>query len=170
MKFAMENISIQSISRKIHVIRGQRVMLDSDLAELYEVETFNLNKAVKRNIERFPADFMFQLTNQEFKNLIFQFGISSSAHGGRRKLPYVFTQEGVAMLSGVLKSARAIKVNIEIMRTFVELREIVNTDRDLAKKLIRLEGKYDDQFKVVFDAIRQLMHPSSPTPKRRIGF
>lgn len=144
-------------------------MLDSALAQLYDVETFNLNKAVKRNIERFPADFMFQLTNQELRDLTFQIGISSSEHGGRRSLPFVFTQEGVAMLSGVLKSPRAVQVNIEIMRAFVHLRELMESNKELAGKLIELEKKYDGQFKVVFEAIRQLMNPMLPTKRRKIG-
>ena len=144
-------------------------MLDSDLASLYEIETFNFNKAVKRNAVRFPGDFMFQLTAEEHRNLIFQSGISSSGHGGRRHMPFVFTEQGVAMLSSVLRSQRAVLVNIEIMRTFVRLREILATHKDLARKLAELESKYDRQFKVVFDAIRRLM--AEPEPKRRsIGF
>ena len=119
----MDIVPAEIIQRKILIIRGRKVMLDRDLAELYEVETFNLNKAVKRNIERFPEDFMFQLNDEEFKNLIFHFGISS--WGGTRKLPYAFTENGVAMLSSVLNSKRAIQVNISIMRTFTHLRELL---------------------------------------------
>jgi len=158
------------IEQKIHLIRGQRVLLDSDLARLYGVTTFNLNKAVKRNLDRFPQDFMFQLSKDEFESLIFQSGISKAGRGGRRFPPYAFTEQGVAMLSSVLQSKRAVHVNIEIMRAFVRLREILGTHKDLARKLEELEKKYDEQFRVVFEAIRQLMAPSESPPKRRIGF
>jgi len=154
------------IERKILLIRGQKVMLDSDLAELYGVETSNLNKAVKRNIDRFPEDFMLQLTKEEADSLRFQIGMSKTeGRGGRRYLPYAFTEQGVAMLSSVLNSKRAVQVNIAIMRVFVKLREMIASNKELAKKLDNLEKKYDTQFKVVFDAIRQLMTPSEP--KRR---
>ncbi len=144
-------------------------MLDSDLAELYGVETLNLNKAVKRNIDRFPPDFMFQVTKDEVKTLTFQIGISkSSSRGGRRYLPFVFTEQGIAMLSTVLKSKRAVQVNIAIMRAFVNLREMIASHKDLAKKLEALEMKYDAQFRVVFDAIRELMAPPDED-KRKIG-
>ena len=158
------------IERKIFLIRGKKVILDSDLASLYEVTTGNLNKAVRRNLDRFPQDFMFQLTDQEFKNLIFQTGISS--WGGKRKLPFAFTENGVAMLSGVLNSKRAIQVNIQIMRTFTRLREILNTHEALRQKLAQMERKYDSQFKVVFDAIRELMPPPRPpaSQRKKIGF
>lgn len=142
-------------------------MLDRDLAELYGVLTKNLNKAVSRNSERFPGDFMFQLTPEEFKNLKFQIG--TSRWGGTRKLPHAFTEQGVAMLSSVLKSKRAVHVNIEIMRVFVKLRQLLLTHADLARKLNALEKKYDAQFRVVFDAIRELMTPVEK-PKRKIGF
>jgi len=145
-------------------------MLDSDLAELYGVETSNLNKAVKRNIDRFPTDFMFQLSKQEAERLRFQDGTSNTGRGGRRYRPYVFTEQGVAMLSSVLRSKQAVQVNIAIMRTFVRLREMLASHKKLARKLEELERKYDAQFKVVFDAIRQLMVPSTPAQKRRIGF
>ena len=163
-------VSVEVIATKILVIRGKRVMLDRDLAKLYGVTTFNLNKAVKRNLKRFPNDFMYQLTRQEVKNLIFHFGISS--WGGVRKLPYVFTQEGIAMLSGVLNSERAIKVNILIMRAFVKLRRLLLSHKELAIKLEALEKKYvnhDEKIKKIFEAIRQLMLPPEE-PKRRIGF
>jgi len=154
------------IERKILLIRGQKVMLNSDLAELYGVETSNLNKAVKRNIDRFPEDFMLQLTKEEADSLRFQIGMSKTeGRGGRRYLPYAFTEQGVAMLSSVLNSKRAVQVNIAIMRVFVKLREMIASNKELAKKLDNLEKKYDTQFKVVFDAIRQLMTPSEP--KRR---
>ena len=142
-------------------------MLDKDLAELYEVETKMLNRAVKRNLDRFPGDFMFQLTAEEGNNLRYQNGTSS--WGGRRYSSYAFTEQGVAMLSSVLRSKRAVLVNIEIMRAFVRLRQILGAHADLARKLAALERKYDSQFKAVFDAIRELMTPP-PAKKRPIGF
>ena len=163
-------IPLERIEQYIHLFRGHRVMLDSDLAELYGIETFNLNKAVKRNIDRFPQDFMFRLTADEGRALRFQIGMSKhKGRGGRRYLPYVFTEQGVAMLSSVLRSKRAVQVNIEIMRAFVRLRQLLATNAQLARKLEVLEKKYDTQFKVVFDAIRQLMTPAEPN-KRKIGF
>ena len=150
------------VERRIFLIRGQKVMLDFDLAELYRVPTKSLNLAVKRNADRFPEDFMFQLTVDEVAGLRFHFG-------GRRYLPYAFTEQGVAMLSSVLRSSRAVQVNIAIMRTFVRLREMLLSNAELARKLAALENKYDAQFKVVFDAIRELMLPPVP-PKRQIGF
>ena len=153
-------------------------MLDADLAELYGVETRALIQAVKRNLSHFPADFMFQLTKEEFESLRSQIvisnsqsqsAISSSGRGGRRHLPYAFTEQGMAMLSSVLKSKQAVKVNIEIMRAFVRLRQILASNAQLARKLEALEKKYDAQFKVVFDAIRQLMAPAEPS-RRKIGF
>ena len=161
-------IQVQSIEKSIRLIRTQKVMLDADLAHLYEVETRVLVQAVKRNLDRFPEDFMFQLTDKEFRNLRSQDGISSS-WGGRRTAPYAFTEQGVAMLSSVLNSPRAVQVNIEIMRTFVRIREMLVSHRELSKRLSEMEKKYDHQFKVVFDAIRQLMAPPAK-PKRRIGF
>lgn len=144
-------------------------MLDSDLAVLYGVETKALTRAVRRNIARFPSDFMFQLTKQEFEDLRGQIG-TSNERGGRRYPPYAFTEQGVAMLSSVLHSTRAVQVNIEIMRTFVQLRQILATHIDLARKLTALEKKYDAQFKAVFDAIRALMAPPQPKKKHPIGF
>lgn len=164
-----ELLPAEVIERKIYLIRGHKVMLDNDLAALYEVETKVLLQAVKRNIQRFPEDFMFQLNDQEFMNLKSQFVTSSSGHGGRRYLPYVLTEQGVAMLSSVLKSERAVQVNIAIMRTFVKLRQMLVSDVELARKLATMENKYDSQFKVVFDAIRELMRPPE-TKKRKIGF
>lgn len=159
-------IPVETIEKKILLIRGEKVMLDADLAELYGVETFNLNKAVKRNIDRFPSDLMVQLTKEEANSLRFHIGMSkTSGRGGRRYLPYAFTEQGVAMLSSVLNSKRAVQVNIAIMRAFVKLREMLATHKDLARKLNEMEKKYDAQFKVVFDAIRQLMIP--PEKKRR---
>jgi hypothetical protein len=165
-------IPAERIERAILIIRGQKVMLDRDLAELYRVETFNLNKAVKRNLSRFPEDFMFQLSDEEAEALRFQIGMSKpTGRGGRRYLPYAFTEQGVAMLSSVLRSERAVQVNIAIMRAFVRLRELLATHKDLARKLDELEKKYDSQFQVVFEAIKQLMAPpSEPEKKRRIGF
>ena len=166
-----EMISRDPIERKIFMIRGQKVMLDSDLAQLYGVTTFNLNKAIKRNIERFPGDFMFQLSTEETKGLIFQIGISKiTGRGGRRYSPYAFTEQGVAMLSSILRSKRAAHVNIEIMRAFVRLREILSAHKDLARRLDKLERKYDTRFRRVFDAIRGLMAPPPAPPRKRIGF
>ena len=156
--------------RRIFLVRNLRVMFDYDLAELYGVETGALNRAVKRNADRFPPDFMLQLTAEETENLRCQIGISSSDYGGRRYLPHAFTEQGVAMLSSVLRSERAAQVNIAIMRAFVRLRELLLTNADLARKLAALEAKYDAQFKVVFDAIRQLMAPPPASPKPEIGF
>jgi len=160
-------IPTERIERAILLIRGHRVILDRDIAALYGVVTRDLNKAVTRNLDRFPDDFMIQLTRSEFKNLKFQFGTSS--WGGTRKLPRAFTEQGVAMLSSVLRSKRAVQVNIEIMRAFVRLREMIGSHKSLARRLDELEKKYDGQFKVVFDAIRELMTPPK-APVRRIGF
>lgn len=146
-------VPIEMIERKIYLIRGQKEMLDSDLAELYGVPTKVLIQAVKRNIKRFPPDFMFQLKNQEVASLRSQIVTSSLEHGGRRYLPYVFTEQGVAMLSSVLNSERAVQVNILIIRAFVKLREMIASNKELAKRLDELEKKYDAQFKVVFDTI-----------------
>ena len=152
------------------VVRGEKVMLDADLAMLYDVPTKALNQAVKRNLKRFPADFMFQLTREEVETLnLSQFVTGSQKHRDPRYPPYAFTEHGVAMLSSVLNSDRAIEVNILIMRAFGRLREMVASHKDLAWKLDALEGKYDAQFRVVFDAIRQLMEPPK-TKKRSIGF
>lgn len=155
------------VEGKILVVRGQKAMLDSDLAALYEVETKVLNQAVKRNQQRFPEDFMFQLTAEEEASLRSQ--SVTSKRGGRRYRSYAFTEQGVAMLSSVLNSERAIQVNIAIMRAFVKLRQILSTHKDLARRLEAMEKKYDAQFKVVFDALRQLMEPIPSSPKR-IGF
>lgn len=160
-------VPIELIEKKILLIRGHKVMLDSDLAVLYGVTTKRLNEQVRRNLRRFPLDFMFQLTSDEAESLRSQF--ATSKRGGRRYLPYVFTEQGVAMLSSVLNSERAIEVNILIMRAFVKLREMLATHKDLAKKLEEMEKKYDEQFKVVFEAIYELMKPPEPK-KRQIGF
>ncbi|HOD97434.1 MAG TPA: ORF6N domain-containing protein [Syntrophales bacterium] len=163
-------VPVETIEKKILLIRDEKVMLDSSLAILYGVETREIVQAVKRNIGRFPDDFMFQLTAEEFDLLRSQSVISKPVgRGGRRYLPYAFTEQGVAMLSSVLKSERAIKVNIEIMRSFVNLRRMLSSNAELARNLAALEKKYDLQFKAVFDAIRQLMAPPV-NPKRKIGF
>lgn len=148
------------------MLRGHRVILDRDLAALYQVTTSGLNKAVSRNRERFPEDFMLQLTSHELRDLKFQFGTSS--WGGTRKPPKAFTEQGIAMLSGVLRSARAVRVNIEIMRAFVRLRGLLAANEELARKLRALEARYDSQFKLVFQAISDLM--ATPTSRKRIGF
>jgi hypothetical protein len=159
------------IERSILMIRGHRVLLDMDLAELYGVETRALVQAVKRNLSRFPPDFMFQLSKAEFQDWRSQFVMSNPATKmGLRRPPYAFTEQGVAMLSSVLRSRRAVAANIEIMRAFVRLREMLAGHADLARRLEELERKYDGQFRAVFDAIRQLMTPPSSGPKRRIGF
>jgi len=163
-------IPMEIIERKIFLIRGQKVMLDKDLAQLYDVGTRELNKAVKRNVDRFPSDFMFLLSKEEFQNLMFHFG--TSRWGGTRKPPYVFTEQGVAMLSSVLRSKRAVQVNITIMRAFVRLRELLATHKDIALKLDELEKKFathDKHIRSIFEAIRQLMAPA-PKPTREIGF
>ncbi|MFA5725658.1 MAG: ORF6N domain-containing protein [Candidatus Omnitrophota bacterium] len=159
-------ISMEVITSKIFEVRGKKVMLDSDLAKLYDVQTKVLIQAVKRNIGRFPDDFMYQLTWQEFMNLRSQ--IVTSSFGGRRYLPYVFTQEGVAMLSSVLNSERAIKVNIQIMRAFVQLRRMLLTNQDLRRKIEVMEKRYDRQFLIVFEAIKKLLEP--PKHTRAVGF
>lgn len=159
------------ISRTMMVFRGHRVILDSVLAELYQVELKALNQAVKRNSGRFPDDFMFQLTADEVGSLRSQFVTLENGRGKHSKyLPYAFTEQGVAMLSSVLRSPRAIHVNIEIMRAFVRMRQLVSSSPDLVRKLDALERKYDAQFKVVFTAIKQLMMPVEPKKKRQIGF
>jgi len=172
-------MEISKIGELIYVVRGQRVMIDADLAVLYGVRTKELNKAVKRNSRRFPADFMFQLVPTESESLRFQSGTSNKGRGGRRYLPRVFSEQGVAMLSTVLQSERAVLVNIEIMRTFVRLRQVLSTHKDLADRMERVErglgsheavlGKHAEQIRFVFDAIRRLMAPSARRGKR-IGF
>jgi len=162
-------VPMERIEKRIYLFRGKKVMIDSHLAELYGVQTKVLVQAVKRNIDRFTEDFMFQLTKDEFDTLRSQFVTSNERRGGRRYLPYAFTEQGIAMLSSVLYSKRAIRVNIQIMRAFVRLREMIISHKELAKKLEALEKRYDAQFKVVFDAIRQLMAPPEK-PRRKIGF
>lgn len=163
-------LSDDVVINKIHLVRKQKVMLDKDLAELYDVTTGNLNKAVKRNLSRFPEDFMFRLTDKEFKDLIFQNGTSS--WGGTRKMPYAFTEQGVAMLSSVLNSERAVLVNIHIIRVFTRIRELLSTHKDVLLKLEQLERavvQHDGEIKVIFDHLRELLNPPSE-PRRKIGF
>jgi hypothetical protein len=160
------------IERAIHVVRGQRVMLDSDLPKLYGVTTRRLNEQLSRNKERFPQDFAFQLTQQEFASLMSQIAISKTGRGGRRKRPWVFTEQGVAMLSSVLRSPTAVKVNIEIMRTFVRLRRLMATPGELVEQLTKLAETvqlHDDQIKVVTQVLQQMLEKPEPQ-KRRIGF
>jgi ORF6N domain len=189
----MPNIAAKpaSIAPLVMLIRGEKVLLDSDLARLYGVEARALNQAVARNRKRFPVDFMFRLTTEEWERLKYQAGISSvravagsgtnssqtvmssGKHRGRAYRPYAFTEQGVAMLSSVLRSPRAVEVNIAIMRTFVQLRRLMDSNRDLARKIERMEKKYDEQFAVVFDAIKKLIADDEVRkvqPKRRIGF
>ena len=166
----MEVIPQQIIESKILFIRGKKVMLDKDLAVLYGVETRVLNQAVRRNINRFPEDFMFQLTKEEMDIWKSQIVISNKEKMGLRKMPSAFTENGVAMLSSVLNSERAIKVNIQIMRTFTKIREMLATHKELRRKIEEMEKKYDAQFKVVFDAMRQLMIEPPLKTRKRIGF
>src|SRR6267142_1051955 len=165
-------VLVSLIERRIYLIRGLKVMIDTDLAQLYGVPTYRLNEAVKRNRKRFPADFMFQLNKKENESLTSQFAISKKGRGGRRTLPYAFTEQGVSMLSSVLNSERAIQVNIVIMRAFVKLRQILESNEELNRKfalVIRRLAAHDKYFSVVFDEIKKLT--TQPTPvRRRIGF
>jgi len=160
-------VPMEVIARVILVLRGEKVILDRDIARLYGVETRTLVQAIRRNQERFPEDFMFQLTEEEVSNLRYQSGTSS--WGGSRYRPYAFTEQGVAMLSGVLRSERAVRVNVEVMRAFVRLRRMAASQEDLARKIEALEEKYDSKFSVVFDALRELMAAPEPSD-RPIGF
>jgi hypothetical protein len=162
-------VPVELIERRIFILRGHKVMLSMDLASLYEVEPRVLVQAVKRNLERFPSDFMFQLDSKEFENLKSQL-VTSSWGGMRRAMPYAFTEQGVAMLASVLHSGRAIQVNIEIMRAFVRLRKLLATHVDLARKIAALEDKYDTQFKMVFEAINELMSEPDEDKKPPIGY
>ena len=159
----------ERIEAKILFIRGKKVIMDRDLAVLYGVETGALNQAVRRNIKRFPEDFMFQLNKQEMMNWISQFVISNSNAMGLRKRPYVFTEQGIAMLSSVLKSERAIQVNIQIMRTFTKLREMLATNKELREKIEKLEKKSGSRFKVIFNVIKRLLAEDAE-PKTSIGY
>lgn len=170
-KAAKALVPRERIERAILLIRGQKVLLDNDLAELYGVETKVLNQAVKRNLARFPEDFMFQLTPEELENWRSQIVTSNPAmRMGLRRAPYAFTEQGVAMLSSVLNSPRAIAVDIEIVRAFVRLRELLSSHAELVRRFDALEAKYDGQFRAVFEAIRQLMIPPETSKKKRIGF
>jgi ORF6N domain len=160
-------IPVERIEKAILLIRGEKIILDSTLAEMYGVETKQLKRAVRRNINRFPSDFMFELTKEEFDGLRYQFGTSN--RGGARYRPMAFTEQGVAMLSSILNSNRAIEVNILIMRAFVRLRGMISTHKELLRKLEDMEKKYDEQFQVVFEAIRQLMTPPE-RERKKIGF
>ena len=168
----MSLIPAERIEKSILLIRDQKVMMDFQLAEMYGVPVKRLNEQVRRNIDRFPVDFMFSLTSDEAQALRSQFATLKKTRGAHSKfLPKAFTEQGVAMLSSVLRSPQAVQVNIAIMRAFVKLREMLLSHKDLARKLATMESKYDAQFKVVFDAIRQLMEPPpAPVKKRRIGF
>ncbi len=164
-------VPVEQVEKLIHLARGEKVLLDSDLATLYGVTTGNLNKAVKRNQLRFPSDFMFQLSDEEAAGLIFQSG-TSKHRGGRRHNPYAFTEQGVAMLSSVLRSDRAVQVNVAIMRAFVSLRRMLSANEALARKLAELEQRlegHDQAIRSLFDAIRQLMAPPAK-PQKQIGF
>ena len=166
-------ISIEIIAQKIFVIRGQKVMFDHDLAELYKVPTKSPNLAVKRNISRFPEDFMFQLKRHEVEALRFQIETSKQGRGGRRYLPYVFTEQGVAMLSSVLHSERAVQVNIQIMRTFTKLKEFIMNHRELSIRLDTLEkkfGEHDEKIRIIFEVIKRLLDAPPEPKKGRIGF
>jgi hypothetical protein len=169
MATPLSAIPPERVEKTILLVRGQRVILDADLATLYGVETRTLLQTVRRNIERFPEDFAFQLSADEYRNLRSQ-SVISSLHGGRRYLPFVFTEQGVAMLSSVLRSDRAVAVNIEIMRAFVRLRQLLATHADLARRLDELESKYDEQFRIVFDAIRELMREPKDPKRPPIGY
>ena len=162
-------IAVENITDKIFMIRGHRVMIDRDLAELYGVETKQLKRAVRRNIDRFPIDFMFEFTKEELSNWRCQIGTSNSIKMGLRHSPMAFTEQGVAMLSSVLNSKRAIQVNIEIMRTFTRLRSMLAGHKELEKRIDAMEEKYDEQFRVVFTAIKQML-TEEEKPKRKIGF
>lgn len=162
-------VPVERIESRILLIRGHKVMLDSDLAELYRVSTKRLNEQVRRNRERFPEDFMFQLTPEETEALRSQFATSNRGRGGRRYRPYAFTEHGAVMLASVLNSPVAVQASIQVVRAFIRLREILATHKELARKLAELEQKYDRQFKVVFDAIRELMAPPKKE-RKEIGF
>lgn len=165
----IRTVRAEEIVAAIHVVRGQRVMLDSDLAVLYGVTTGRLNEQVKRNRGRFPADFMFRLQATEARSLISQFAISNSGRGGRRKLPNVFTEHGAVMLASVLNTPIAVATSVEVVRAFLRLRQLLESNAELARKLDALEKRYDGQFRVVFEAIRELMNPP-PAPAKRVGF
>ena len=169
MSESIVRVPVERIEKAIFLIRGEKVMLDRDLAALYEIPTKALKQAVRRNIDRFPDDFMFVIDSTEFESWRSQFVTSEADRKGLRHPPMAFTEQGVAMLSSVLNSARAVQVNIAIVRTFVRLRQMLTSHADLRGKLAEMERKYDHRFKVVFDAIRQLMTPTEPK-RKQIGF
>ncbi len=169
MSKAQKNISVipvERIASRIYLIRGEKVMLDSDLAELYGVTTARLNEQVKRNQARFPKDFAFQLSSQEFESLISQIATSNAGRGGRRKIPWAFTEHGVAMLSSVLRSKRAVQVNVAIVRTFIKLRQMLATHEDIARKVAR----HDKEIQILFEQVKRLLLPPDPGKKNPIGF
>ena len=168
MTRALATIPVEPIKNAILFIRGERVILDSDLAGLYGVTTARLNQQVKRNLARFPGDFMFQLTRKEYESLMLQIA-TSKGRGGRRKIPNVFTEHGAIMAANVLNSKRAVQASVQVVRAFIRLRQMLTSNAELAHKLGEMERQYDAQFKVVFDAIRQLMTPPPPQ-RKQIGF
>jgi len=166
-------IPVEAIEQRIFLIRRQRVILDADLARIFGVPTFRLNEAIKRNRERFPEDFMFQLTPEERADLTSQIAISKKGRGGRRSLPFAFTEHGVLMAANILKSDRAVRMSVQVVRAFVKLREMLASHKELAQKLRELEQRianHDTDIQAIVSAIRQLMAPPEPPPKRRIGF
>jgi phage regulator Rha-like protein len=169
MSKAIARIQVKHIESMILYVRGEKVILDSDLAVLYGVSTTRLNEQINRNKRRFPADFVFRLTKEEWDSLMSQFAISKTGRGGRRKLPYVFTEHGAIMVANVLSSERAVEVSVRVVRAFVKLRQLLASNSELSRKLNELEKKYDHQFKIVFEAIRQLMIPP-PAKTKPIGF
>lgn len=176
MKKKLSLIPVERIENIIYVIRGQRVMMDEDLAQLYGVPTKRFNEQIYRNIDRFPEDFAFQLTKEEWGNLRSQFATSSSAHGGRRYLPYVFTEHGVVMLANVLRSKRATIISVEVVRAFIRFRQMLASHQEFAKEIITIKSftlkyaqKTDQEFRKVWRAIEKLSEPP-PKPERRIGF
>jgi hypothetical protein len=166
---ALVQVPTEFVENAILLVRGERVILDADLAKLYGVTTARLNQQVKRNLERFPSDFMFELTKKEYESLMLQIATSSVTHGGRRKLPFVFTEHGAIMAANVPNSKTAVQASVQVVRAFIRLRQMLTSNAELARKLSDLERKYDSQFRVVFDAIRQLMTPSEPQ-RKQIGF
>ncbi len=169
MSKSLVKIPLEHIEEIILLIRGEKVILDSNLARLYGVSTGRLNQQVNRNLDRFPGDFMFQLTRDEFNSLMLQNATSKKGRGGRRRLPYAFTEYGAIMAANVLSSERAIEASVQVVRAFVKLRQMLASNAELARKLNDLEQRYDRQFKIVFDAIRQLMTPA-PAKIKPIGF
>jgi hypothetical protein len=168
MSRSLATLPIEKVERAIILMRGEKVILDSDLARLYGVSTARLNQQVNRNLGRFPGDFMFRLTEEEFKNLILQNATSKKGRGGRRKLPYAFTEHGAIMAANVLNSQRAVQASVQVVRAFIQLRRMFASNAELVRKLEKLEKKYDRQFKIVFDTIRELMIP--PGKPKVIGF